>query len=117
MSPCALTFPNEYSLIIVLATCFPSGLINGAPLKESCSSEALKLPSMHRDEMCPPSCEPVVAHLTRRPQALVRASVSPRPTGSFFQCHRHKRNGSKNTSKNWISFGGFGDLMGPRDVT
>lgn len=41
ISSYSLTFPNEYSLVPITATSFPSGLINGTPQKESCSPEAL----------------------------------------------------------------------------
>lgn len=38
---CSLTFPNEYSLVPIVATCFPSPLINGLPQKAPCSLETL----------------------------------------------------------------------------
>lgn len=38
---CSLTFPNEYSLVPIVATCFLSPLINGIPRKAPCSLETL----------------------------------------------------------------------------
>lgn len=38
---CSLMFPNEYSLVPIVATCFPSPLINGLPQKAPCSLETL----------------------------------------------------------------------------
>lgn len=114
---CSQTFPNEYSLALIAATCFLSSLINGTALKDSGSPEALimsrKLPGAWGEETGPPSHEArTPTHPPQPHTAALAGTEHPHCQHSLHQGHGHKPIVIKTNSETGSSFKHLGTLCG-----